>query len=213
MAGICNRFKYYFAWKSAEGACNTWYAGFEGWTKSDEKDAEKKDVEKGWMNSCNVDLFLCETASNCQMGTRYWNQKTAVWLNRYVYIRTNRSLVATYFISAFWHGFYPGYYMFFMSIPLMTKCERMGRKKISPYFAHEKGRFGFYGCCTIVATEVVLCYVSIPFMLLSYEWALTAWREQYFWGHCLMLAYCALCQFMPPKRDAGKTGKGSKKED
>lgn len=27
---------------------------------------------------------------------------------------TGNSLVATYFVSAFWHGFYPGYYLFFM---------------------------------------------------------------------------------------------------
>jgi len=74
-----NRFKYYFAWKSAEGACNAWYAGFEGWV-----DEKGKTVSKGWRNSCNVDIFICETASNCQMGTKYWNQKTAIWLNRYV---------------------------------------------------------------------------------------------------------------------------------
>lgn len=27
---------------------------------------------------------------------------------------TGNSLTATYFVSAFWHGFYPGYYLFFM---------------------------------------------------------------------------------------------------
>lgn len=46
-------------------------------------------------------------------------------MQRYTYLRTGRSLVATYFISAFWHGLYPGFFLFFMSIPLMTNIERL----------------------------------------------------------------------------------------
>ena len=115
-----NRSKYYFAWKNAQGSCNTWYAGFEGHEKEYQKDA----AIQGWELTNNVDLLRCETASNVQMGTKFWNKKTALWLNRYVYARSGGSLAATYFMSAFWHGFYPGYYMFFMSLPLLTMCER-----------------------------------------------------------------------------------------
>jgi MBOAT, membrane-bound O-acyltransferase family len=46
-------------------------------------------------------------------------------LPRYTYLRSGRSLTATYFISAFWHGLYPGFFLFFMSIPLMTNIERL----------------------------------------------------------------------------------------
>ena len=48
-----NRHKYYTAWKSAEGATNIWYGGFEGY---DEKSGE----EKGWERSNNADILLCE---------------------------------------------------------------------------------------------------------------------------------------------------------
>ena len=40
-----------------------------------------------------------------QIATKSWNMKTSNWLTRYVYMRTNGSLVATYSMSAFWHGF------------------------------------------------------------------------------------------------------------
>lgn len=33
---------------------------------------------------------------------------TQRWLQRYVYFRNRESLLITYFVSAFWHGFYPG---------------------------------------------------------------------------------------------------------
>jgi hypothetical protein len=38
----------------------------------------------------------------------------------------------TYFVSAFWHGLYPGFFFFFMSVPLLTNIERLARAKINP---------------------------------------------------------------------------------
>jgi hypothetical protein len=34
---------------------------------------------------------------------------------------------------AFWYGLYPGYFMFFMSVPLLTNVERLIKAKINPY--------------------------------------------------------------------------------
>jgi len=129
--------------------------------------------------------------------------------DRYVYFRTGGSLAATYFISAFWHGFYPGYYMFFLSLPLMTQCERIGRKKLTPYFgANEKGRFGPWGIVTIISTEVMLCYIGIPFLLLSGEWAVEAWKNLFFGGHVVMVIFYFVCSVVPTKR----TVEGDKKK-
>ncbi len=38
-------------------------------------------------------------------------QRTQSWLERYIFKRAPRAynMNLTYFISAFWHGFYPGY--------------------------------------------------------------------------------------------------------
>lgn len=188
---IMIRMKYYFAWKNAEGACNIWYAGFEGF------DAEGK--AKGWENSNNVDILEFETAPNVKTLSAAWNKKTANWLGRYVYMRTGGSLVATYGMSAFWHGFYPGYYMFFLSVPILTFCERLGRKKLSPKFSSKK--WSLYGIATMLSTSITVNYVVIAFQLLAFDWAVAAWKSHYFFGHIAALVfYVAVSQLPTPKK-------------
>lgn len=185
------RMKYYFAWKNAEGASNIWYAGFEGF--------DENGNAKGWENSNNVDIIEFETAPNVKTLSAAWNKKTANWLGRYVYMRTGGSLVATYGLSAFWHGFYPGYYMFFLSVPVLTMCERLGRKKISPRFSSKK--WSLYGISTIIATSLVVEYIVLAFQLLAYDWAVAGWKSHYFFGHILCVVFYAVLSNIPtPKK-------------
>mmetsp|Transcript_27919 Transcript_27919/g.42954 ORF Transcript_27919/g.42954 Transcript_27919/m.42954 type:complete len:504 (+) Transcript_27919:84-1595(+) len=175
------RSKYYFGWANAEGAINSWYAGFEGF------DEEGK--AKGWSNSINVNIIGFETAPDVRTLSSEWNMKTQNWLARYVYMRTGGSLVATYGLSAFWHGFYPGYYMFFFTIPLYTTCEREIRKKISPHFANHTSRFSpYYILCTLV-TSFFIMYAVVTFPLLALEWSWACWKSNYFVGHILAIAF------------------------
>jgi hypothetical protein len=81
--------------------------GFEGFTEDGKA--------RGWNGVSNMDILGFEFAQSFRESSRAWNKGTQNWLERYVYTRTGNSLMATYFISAFWHGFYPGYYFFFMS--------------------------------------------------------------------------------------------------
>jgi hypothetical protein len=190
------RQKYYFAWKCAEGANNVWYAGFEGFDESG-------DV-KGWENSSNVNILAFETASNIQTLSKEWNKKTSLWLTRYVYIRTGGSLVAVYSMSAFWHGFYPGYYMFFLSVPLLTFCERLGRKKISPYFSARP--WSLYDILCKIVTSFFVEYMVSPFPLLAFDWSWSNWKSHYFFGHigCVVL-YFMMTLLPTPKTDKSKT--------
>jgi lysophospholipid acyltransferase len=60
-----------------------------------------------------------------------WNRSTHLWLKKYVYFRVasreeiKRSTLSvikaegiTFLTSAFWHGFYPGYYIMFVGVML-----------------------------------------------------------------------------------------------
>ncbi|CAM9836940.1 unnamed protein product, partial [Chrysoparadoxa australica] len=123
--------KYYFAWKVAEGGANAAGFGFTGY--------DKEGKSTGWGGVCNMDIWAFETAQNFQTSARAWNKGTQGWLERYVYIRTGNSLVAVYSTSAVWHGFYPGYYLFFLSLPLATSAARAARKKLRPYFMNDDG--------------------------------------------------------------------------
>eukprot|EP00591_Stephanopyxis_turris_P000976 CAMPEP_0195521008 /NCGR_PEP_ID=MMETSP0794_2-20130614/17779_1 /TAXON_ID=515487 /ORGANISM="Stephanopyxis turris, Strain CCMP 815" /LENGTH=502 /DNA_ID=CAMNT_0040650467 /DNA_START=65 /DNA_END=1573 /DNA_ORIENTATION=- len=181
--------KYYFAWKNAEGANNTWYAGFEGF--------DEKGNVKGWENANNIDIVEFETAPNVRSASGAWNKKTAAWLSRYIYMRTGGSLVATYGLSAFWHGFYPGYYFFFLSVPILTQCERLGRKKLTPRFGNGK-KWSPWGLVCIMCTSILLNYMVIPFQLLAFDWSLAIWKNHYFIGHILCFVFYVLTAYVVP---------------
>lgn len=192
---VAVRQKYYFAWKNAEGANNLWYVGFEGFNEQGKA--------LGWGNSCNTDILGFETAPNIQTLSKEWNKKTSLWLTRYVYIRTNGSLTAVYSLSAFWHGFYPGYYLFFLSVPLLTVCERLGRKKISPLFEGSTGFFSPYNIFCILITSFVVEYMVSAFVMLALNRAWGLWQSHYFFGHIgCMVVYAILTQLPSPKKKA-----------
>lgn len=186
------RFKYYFAWMNAEGANNIWYAGFEGF--------DDKGEPKGWEVSNNMDVIKFETAPNLKTLSSVWNKKTANWLAKYVYIRTGASLFITYGMSAFWHGFYPGYYLFFMSVPLISFCERVGRKKLSPRF-DSGNKWGLYSIVCRVTTSVIVQYMIQPFQLLAFDWAVVSWKNYYFAGHIACVVFYGVVSNLPtPKK-------------
>lgn len=196
------RYKYYFAWINAEGANNVWYAGFEGF---DTKTGEPL----GWEVSNNIDVVAFETAPNLKTLSAAWNKKTANWLSKYVYIRTGGSLAATYGMSAFWHGFYPGYYLFFLSVPVMAQCERIGRKKISPLFADAEtgkpaSKWSPYGICCILVTSICAEYLVQSFQLLAFDWSIKCWSSYYFAGHLVFVVFYGLVSTFlptPPKKE------------
>jgi MBOAT, membrane-bound O-acyltransferase family len=181
------RMKYYFAWTCAEGATNMWYAGFDGFDESG--------TALGWTTAQNLDILKFETAENVQTMSKEWNKKTSLWLTRYVYIRTNGNLLLVYGTSAIWHGFYPGYYMFFLSVPLLTMCERLVKKKISPYFPQAK--WSPYGIVGILVTSLFVEYMVIPFVLLARDRSFACYKAHGFFGHILPIMFLLIAPLMP----------------
>lgn len=194
---FATREKYYFAWKNAEGAQNLWYAGFDGVDETGEP--------LGWTTANNVDILGMELAPSVQMMTRDWNKKTSDWLTRYVYMRTGGSLLAVYSLSAFWHGFYPGYYLFFLSVPIATFCDRLAKKKLGPLCSDS--RLSLYGLAGTLATTITVNYMIIPFIMLAGGWSWDAWKANYFFGHVGCAVFYTVLTFLPtpPKKDKPKT--------
>jgi MBOAT, membrane-bound O-acyltransferase family len=174
LALIGERFKYYFIWKMAEGASVLGGFGFEGF------DEEGK--AKGWEGVSNISIIEFETAPNVQTLTRVWNKRTQGWLERYTYLRYNRNLVITYFVSALWHGLYPGYFIFFASLAIFTEIERLVRIKLNPYIVPEYDGYNMktyprsvvgylYWAINVCMTTVSLNFIAQVFPLR-------------FWGRC-----------------------------
>ena len=70
LALTAERFKYYFAWKVAEGASILCGFGFEGY--------DEKGSALGWKGVENIEIITFETATNTQTFSRAWNKRTQV---------------------------------------------------------------------------------------------------------------------------------------
>jgi lysophospholipid acyltransferase len=106
-----------------------------------------------------------------------WNISAHNWLKYYVYLRqldnskrtsvNFRSTFLTFLMSAIWHGFYPGYYIFFTGAGLMDYHSKLAERALSPFVkgVPELGLkvFGY------LWSYIGCAYFSIGFTLLSVE--------------------------------------------
>ena len=204
------RYKYYFAWKVAEGSCQLAGFGFQGF--------DGKGTALGWRGVENIDIWGFETSWNIQTMTRAWNKRTQKWLDLYTYQRTGGSLIATYFVSAFWHGLYPGFYFFFLSVPLVTQIERLARIKINPIFIpgydfkrpHETYPYNAAGIAYVILGWLsffpLMNYVTQVFAVGTMENSLRALGSYSYWGHiALVLGYVFLTVLPTPKSAKSKS--------
>jgi hypothetical protein len=204
---LAERFKFYFAWKVAEGASILGGFGFEGYT------AEGKEI--GWKGVENIEVIGFETAPNVQTISRVWNKRTQGWLERYTYNRTGRSVFATYFISALWHGLYPGFFVMFMTIPLMTNVERLIKAKINPLVipgfdgrnlkTYPKGAVGtIYWFLCWLCTMAFMNYVVQVFSMGSLENSMAALSGHMYLPHIFMVVVYVLLELMPSPKKKSK---------
>jgi lysophospholipid acyltransferase len=124
MSNFVTRSKYYFAWMIAEGSYVIIGLGFR-------LSAAQKPL---WDRFENINPIRIETVTDFRLLVSQWNVCTNLWLNAYVYRRlqnyfgkgssSSRASLCTYVISAIWHGFYPGYYLMFVSSAWLTIVSR-----------------------------------------------------------------------------------------
>ncbi|CEG40878.1 lysophospholipid acyltransferase [Plasmopara halstedii] len=191
IALFLTRAKYYLAWKLAEGATVLTGTGFEGF--------DEQNNPKGWDGVSNVDIIGFELGANVREISRAWNKGTQNWLERYVYTRTGNSLLATYLVSALWHGFYPGYYLFFLTVPLATAVNRLARRHVRPYVVDSpiKPLYDVFG---MICTAMVVNYLAVSFVVLSWEDAVAGFRSMRFAGHLGLVVCYLLLTFVPIKK-------------
>jgi lysophospholipid acyltransferase len=114
MLGFTTRLKYYGVWSLTEGACILSGLGYKG--------VDSVTGKISWDRLRNVSPWGVESAQNTRAYLGNWNINTNNWLRNYIYLRVTpqgkkpgfRASMATFVTSAFWHGFYPGYYLTFV---------------------------------------------------------------------------------------------------
>lgn len=114
MLGLTTRMKYYAVWSLSEGSCILSGIGYNG--------LDPKTGRPKWDRLTNIMPLEIESAQNARAYLGFWNINTNNWLKNYMYLRVTpkgkkpgfRATLATFVTSAFWHGFYPGYYLAFV---------------------------------------------------------------------------------------------------
>jgi hypothetical protein len=172
MATMAIRFMYYTAWLMAEASLVN--MGFE----------------IGQVQI--VRPLQIELATDPREILLNWNISTDRWLHRYFYVRLRKSLgtsisnILVKLISAVWHGFYPGYYFTFISYGLLAFTSRSMYRNVSwPLPKWSKGMFVY------VPLWMVLDFITVPFVLLSWSASVQFYNSMHWWAHILCILILA----------------------
>lgn len=133
MIGFTARFKYYGVWTLSEGSCILAGLGYNG--------IDPVTGKVSWNRLQNINPWGVETAQNTRAYLGNWNMNTNKWLRYYIYLRVTprnkkpgfRASMATFGTSAFWHGFYPGYYLAFVLGSFVQTSAKSAFCSSSPY--------------------------------------------------------------------------------
>lgn len=180
---VAFRGKYYFVWGLAHTSMI-----ISGQALHDVKSED----EDCWDRGLNVRPLQVETAVTAMDFTSHWNICTGNWLRHNVYMRAAPkgskpgfgALLLTQIVSGWWHGLYPGYWMFFVSSTVMVLQSRWVSRILRNM-----------GKTAAMLTKLVsglnvsmqLSYLGTSFMLLQFEPSLKVWSSMYFIGHITMV--------------------------
>lgn len=187
MLGITSRMKYYGVWSITEGACIMAGIGFNGMDPTTGKPK--------WDRLENVNAWGIETAQNSRAYLDNWNKNTNKWLRNYVYLRVTpkgrkpgfRATLATFITSAFWHGFYPGYYLTFLMAAFIQTVAKNFRRYVRPFFLTPDGTKPtkykiYYDFIGYVFTQLAFSFTTAPFVILGWNDSLKTWARVYFYA-------------------------------
>ena len=183
------RFKYYFAWYMADAACLLAGLGYSPSGRDKYSRSQNAIVSK-------VDWATCQAEA-----MSYWNISISRWLRSCIYLRTieaplpkllqgrvghrQYATILTRFVSAFWHGFYPGYYFTFFSTVLQSEADSIARKYIKPLFM-KPGATAPHWTYTLfgkIHTAFCLNYYGAAFLVLSTSSSFRVWGSVFYIGH------------------------------
>nr|QFF91377.1 lysophospholipid acyltransferase 2-like 1 isoform 2 [Potamotrygon motoro] len=185
--------KYYFAWSLADAINNAAGFGFNGY---DEQGNAR------WDLISNLNIVNIESATSFKMFIDNWNIQTARWFKRVCYDRCHyHPTIATFILSAMWHGVYPGYYMTFLTAIPITLAARAIRNNFRNYFIRTPAFKLFYDIVTWIATMIAISYTVAPFVLLSVEPSLKFYRSWYYCFHVLPLLVILVLPIKPRRKE------------
>ncbi|CAH8494667.1 unnamed protein product [Schistosoma turkestanicum] len=173
------RQKYYFAWGLTEVNGVAIGAGYTGQCPRTGATLNH--------NIRNFDFIKVETGISLKDVIDAWNISTTRWLRETFYDRLPLAYrtILVFIISAFWHGFYPGYYIMFLSFALFTMTARIWRRHCRQYFRRTHLSSQLYDIFTMIITNFIVNYGQAPFHVLDFYASLKFLHVFYFMPHLI----------------------------
>ena len=109
----------------------------------------------------------------------------------------------TFGTSAFWHGFYPGYYLTFILGAFLQTIAKNFRRHIRPFFLTPDGKNGtqykiYYDVVCWFVTQTAFSFATAPFVILGFSDSITAWARVYF--YCIIGVAASMAFFASPAK-------------
>ena len=102
------------------------------------------------------------------------------------------ALFGTYIIDSMWHGYYPGYFMFFISWALLLNVVGTEWRKTFEPTEKEGAKHWMYEVTAVIALHATKDYLCAPFLMLSLEESWKIWKSMHFCIHIAGFVVCAV---------------------
>ncbi|XP_071953393.1 lysophospholipid acyltransferase 7-like [Antedon mediterranea] len=217
---IVFRLRMFSAWVLSEVVCI--FAGLgayptqtnpkcaQGPTKPLPQDSEILSTDYNFETIHNIDGYMCDTVSTLRDAMRYWNMTVQWWLKNYIYVRCPIKPLRTsitLFVSAIWHGVHPGYFLSFLTIPIMLLAEDL---MIQAF--RTEGNSWIYRKLNWFVRSRGLDYLAMGFLLLSWKDTIRFWSSVYFIPHIFSVLFIIIGLVFKPKQKKLKDEKDNIKQ-
>ncbi|KAM0673416.1 Lysophospholipid acyltransferase [Gurleya vavrai] len=159
--GYLTRCKYYFAWIFSYGCY----------------------LLMGMDNMKNVHPVKAEFCTSIKELQQCWNIFTNAWLKDSVFMHLKKfgflkASLATFFVSAIWHGTNICYFLMFLtfslSVPILNNTNAI-------FYRFLNARIAFLLC--MVQLSLFVSFFMIPFYMLDFSKTYEFWKSLYFYGY------------------------------
>lgn len=114
------------------------------------------------------------------------------------------------FVSAFWHGVLPGYYLCFMFVPVVVVAETRMEQVVQP--SSSKKLRKLFDWINWFILYRLFEYLGCGFMLLEIELVLKTWSQLYYCMHIVLFSILLLSYLLPRRKVSQDGGKCTKAE-
>jgi lysophospholipid acyltransferase len=208
------RYKYYVGWLLSQGCLNLCGFTYNKVKVLLENGKEKEVITFDRIENCS--FMKIELANSPATQMQYWNRSVHLWLKNYIFIRTfnlkntifynNTGLCTfvTFITSAFWHGFYLNYYIFFVHMFLIEQVCKFLHQKYNVFNTIKaSGKFipKFFSWLIFLS---FMAYHGMCFTIHSIEGNLKFYKSFYFIPNIILFSMFIYGTFFGSKRKSKK---------